>query len=196
MTTARVGHTAASLPDGRILIAGGQDRTNAGLASAELYDPSTGTFTATGSMTISRQNHTATVLADGRVLIAGGGAFGPGGAPASYGPLTSAELYDPKTGTFGPTGSMSVAAELYTATLLSDGRVLFAGGDYGSESLASAQLYDVKTGTFRPIGSMTVGREGHTSTLLTDGRVLITGGQARGNSDSGEAFRSAELYQP
>ena len=196
MTTARVWHTAAPLADGRVLIAGGGDGSRTGLASAELYDARTGTFSATGSMTISRQNHSATLLADGRVLVAGGGAFGPGGVPLSNGPLTSAELYDPKTGTFRPTGSMTVSAELYAATLLSDGRVLFAGGDYGSASLAAAQLYDSKTGTFRPAGSMTVGREGHTGTLLTDGRVLIVGGQALGNSESGQAFRSAELFQP
>jgi hypothetical protein len=147
-------------------------------------------------MTTPRQNHTATSLSDGRVLVAGGAAFDATGRPLANGPLPTAELYDPKTGTFSPTGSMVSVAELYTATLLSTGRVLFAGGDDDGGSLASAELYDSKTATFSEIGSMTVGREGHTATLLPDGRVLIAGGQAAGNSNAGAPFASAELYQP
>jgi hypothetical protein len=80
--------------------------------------------------------------------------------------------------------------------LLSDGRVLFAGGDDGLASLSSAQLYNPSTGIFNSIGSMTTGREGHTATLLSDGRVLIAGGQSAGNTNSGTPFASAELYQP
>src|SRR6202008_2291654 len=103
-----------------VLIAGGTDWVGV-LASAELYNPATGTFTATGSMTTGRSSPTATLLNNGLVLIAGGS---PGG--------TSAELYDPATETFTATGSLNTARFSYTATLLSNGMVLIAGGQGSS----------------------------------------------------------------
>jgi len=198
MSAARWCHTASLLSDGRVLIAGGSvDAYGQSLASAELYDPKTGTFSPTGPMSAARENATASVLSDGRVLIAGGGNL-----LGRYPNLASAELYDPKTGTFSPTGSMTRARAGHTATVLSDGQVLAAGGiggsaysssaDYSSEYTATAELFDPETGVFTFVGSMTTHRSEHTATLLSDGRVLLAGGLGGGSG----LQASADLYQP
>jgi hypothetical protein len=187
MASARDVHTATLLSDGRILIAGGSDGSKF-VASAELFDPKTGKFSPTGPMRTARAMHTATLLPDGRVLIAGGSI--PVGD--SSGVVASAELYDPATGKFSPTGPMTTAREGQTATLLSGGRVLIAGGvDAGEVTVASTELYDPATGTFSPTGSLATARSGHSATALPDGRVLIAGGD-----DGSKGLASAELYDP
>jgi hypothetical protein len=178
MTTARVGHTATLLASGKVLIAGGYG------VSAELYDPATGSFSATGNMMTARWAPTATLLHNGKVLVTGG--EGACGDDICEG-LATAELYDPTTGNFSATGSMTAERAAHTATLLPDGKVLVAGGFALRATLASAELYDPASGTFTATGRMRFERSGHTATLLSNGKVLVTGG-----SDGA----SAELYDP
>jgi WD40 repeat protein len=193
MSMARTGQTATLLPDGDVLVAGGGTRT------ADLYDPSTSTFTATGSMSVARTSATATLLPDGEVLVAGG-------ADNRGRQLDSAELYDPATGTWSATGSMRTPRSGHTATLLPDGKVLVAGGgcnhhgdcNAGSflDNLTSAELYNPKTGTWSATGSMRFGRQYFTATLLGDGDVLASGGFSSCDDDFCSDNRQAELYDP
>jgi hypothetical protein len=186
MAYPRVDFTASLLADGRVLIAGGQPSQNSVpvVAVAELYDPSTGTFTATGSMQEARSFPTATLLSDGRVLIAGGDGATITSSLGSA--LSSAELYDPASGTFRATGSMAQARDssMSTATRLSDGRVLMLGNGGG-------ELYDPSSGKFVPSLTASLGVYSHTATLLSDGRVLVA-------ADTWNAGASAtfDVYDP
>jgi hypothetical protein len=172
------------LSDGTVLIAGGSDDdifdgVNV-TASAELFNPATETFTATGSMTEPRWQHTATLLTTGKVLLAGGASD------------NSAELFDPAIGTFTATGPMTAARSEHTAALLNDGTVLLAGGAIDSESL-SAEVFDPTTNKFTPTGSMKTARFIHTATPLNNGQVLITGGQSALQANL--VLNSAEVYK-
>ena len=178
MLAQHLGQTATLLKNGQVLVAGGET------ASAELFNPSTGAFTATGSMTVSRSGHTATLLPDGRVLIAGGVLnLGPAGTvPVPPGPGdASAELYDPVTGTFTPTSSMSEGRSGHTATLLVDGTVLVTGTD------STAELFNPATEAFSVVGQRHAG-SGATATLRNDGTVLVAGGRTRVSSPAAELF--------
>jgi N-acetylneuraminic acid mutarotase len=187
--TVRQGPTVRLLRDGRVLVFGGLEL----LASAELYDPATGTSAATGSMVthagprswLTSDSFTATLLRDGKVLVAGGS------GDSITESLASAELYDPASGTWTATGNMVTAhGRGSTATLLPDGKVLVAGGDGGSGATATAELYDPANGTWTTTGSMVTPRFGHTATLLADGNVLVAGGVGY------PVLASAELYHP
>ncbi len=175
INNARRFHTATLLANGKVLVVGGVGFVNNGfpLASSEVYDPGTGTWTATGTLGTARQNHTATLLPNGKVLVAGGegGTFPPV-------ILASSELYDPDTGTWTATGSLSRVRIDHTATLLANGRVLVAGG-----TASSSELYDPGAGTWTATGSLSALRAFHTATLLASGEVLVEGGEGNSAND-------------
>lgn len=175
LNTGRSDHAAVRLPDGRVLVSGGTDGTNA-LKSSEVYDPSTETWTTTGDMTAARRGHVATLLANGKVLVTGG----YDGKLA----LATAEVYDPSSGTWTATiGPMNGTRRFHTATLLSDGKVLVAGGVVGPLQTAdplSTDLYNPATGLFTAYAAgsalaLPEARQGHTATLLSNGKVLFVG---------------------
>jgi len=200
MTTPRTGHTATLLPNGKVLITGGGPTGGGGysVASAELYDPATGTFAATGNMTVERSRHTGTLLNSGKVLIAGGLRRPVGGSASDLSFPIKAELYDPGTGTFAATGDMN-EPWCDTATLLANGKVLITRGviyDPATDLesfVRHAELYDPATGTFAFTGDTTTFHSGPTATLLMNGKVLIAGGDV-GDGDGPSV--SAELYDP
>ena len=184
LSTARTLHTATLLTNGKVLVVGGLvPNTTCCLttASAELYDPATGQWSATGSPSTPRGNHVAARLQNGKVLIASGS-----GNPFSN-VLTSAELYDPDAGTWSPAGTLNVARSNPRATLLANGKVLVIGGA-GS---ATAEVYDPSTNAWTPTGAMNSLRLIFTVSLLPDGRVLVAGG-----NNTATTLRSAELYDP
>jgi WD40 repeat protein len=175
---------AQLLPNGKVLIAGGCGNEGV-LASAELYDPNTGGFTATGKMSVARGDFTATLLSNGKVLVAGG---------ESGRVLSSAETYDPATGQFARTGNMSAGRTMHAAVLLPDGNVLIAGGGEYQHPLATAEVYNPTNGTFSITGNMTVPRYKQAALLLTDGDVLVVGG-SDGRDWQGQ-YSNAEIYHP
>jgi PKD repeat protein len=187
----RWGHTATLLANGKVLVAGGYGPIGTGndvLASAEVYDPDTGIWSATGSMTDTRYTHTATLLGSGKVLVAGG-------IDSSLTNLVvaSAELYDPATGNWAGTGTMAGQRFAHSATLLANGKVLVAAGQVNAGLVSSAEVYDsTGTGTWTAAVSMTDARDYHTATLLAGGKVLVAGG----TGVSVSSLASAELYQP
>lgn len=179
----RFDHTATLLPNGKVLIAAGMARNGVVEPTAELYDPHTGKFADAGRMHSPRGwGVTATLLPGGKVLLAGGGSASYCDASCS---LASAELYDPSSKSFTPTGNMITARGGANAILLGDGDVLMVGGNDLSKSdyFATAELYHPSSGTFSATGSMH--SEGASVlVLLKSGRVLAL-------RDSG-----AEIYDP
>lgn len=210
MTTPRMQHTAVLISncgcasDGKVLIVGGYDNKENVLASAELYNPATQTFTATGAMHTPRFRHTATSLGDGRILITGGAS--QMASKNNINPaLNTAEIYDPKTGKFTLTTSpMTAYREAHAASLLLDGTVLLTGGQDNHFLIENtAEIYNPATKTFSatiascagsppPSGCMSAGRDFHISQILDDGRVLIAGGV----DSNFETIATAEIYNP
>lgn len=191
MTVKRNGPVLATrLPNGKVLVAGGwifkgptNNRSAQGDTSAELYDPATGTFSATGSMSAGRAGGTITVLTNGKVLVTGGWAVAYG--RIRYANCTgAADIYDPTSGTWSAAAPMLMALCGHTATLLPDGRVLVAGGiNYYARLNATASIYNPVANTWAATGSMTKSRSYHSAVLLPNGKVLVVD-------------QAADLYDP
>jgi hypothetical protein len=184
LAQARTLHQAALRPDGQVLVFGGSSTADGlgGLASAELYDPAAGTWSAAAGMSAARANFTASTLADGRVLAAGGN--------DGMADLASVEIYDPVTGTWTPTTPMQLARREHGAALLSDGRLLVIGGVLrNNRRLALCETYDPTTVAWSSTDSLARARYDHTATLLPDGRVLVTGGTG------GPVLATVEVFQ-
>jgi N-acetylneuraminic acid mutarotase len=188
MNAARNLSTATLLTNGEVLVAGGN--SNGVQASAELYNPATNSWTLTGSMHLARYQHTATLLQNGQVLVAGGY-----NANETNPFLTSAELYNPATGTWTTTGSLHSARIYNTMNLLGSGQVLVAGGYNTTPTainiLATAELYNPATGKWTLTGKMHTPRTGHAAALLASGQVLVAAGENYTNS-----LTSAEIFNP
>ena len=222
MGTPRFGHTAVRLLDGRLLVVGGYSGRGAdgGYAvqttSAEVYDPETGIWSATGDMSTPPKSFPATLLRDGRVLVGDGGRgaelYDPdsgiwsatrpmvrGGVEATLlrdGTVLvtgneGSELYDPDDGTWTATPSVGTQRHSHAAILLPDGDVLVAGGHSpGDDPAVTAELYDPETGSWTSIASMNAAREAIEAFPRPDGKVLVVGGPYKGGA------LSADLYDP
>jgi hypothetical protein len=179
---ARSGHTATLLNDGRVLVVGGG--SGGLIAGAELYDPKTGTFSETGSLNTPRHKHTAGLLPDGRVLIAGGS-----DERDWHGTMSSAEIYDPRTGKFTAAAPLNDSRFKLPdeAVQLASGRLLVAGGS------KEVEVYDPPSGKFLMVaGQMNDSRHFMTETRLRDGSVLLAGGYP--NND--QATAQTWIYWP
>ena len=185
----RSNHVAARLRNGKVLIAGGNgDPFSALLKTVEIYNPDTGAWSPANDMNVARQSPKAMLLADGRVLVTGG--------VVSGGFTNTAEVYDAATNTWTPTNTMNSARVLHTVTLLSNGKVLAAGGsaaNFNPIQQGSAEIYDPATNAWTPTGELTTRRITHSAILLANGKALISGGGAGSN---GPIVNNAELYDP
>ena len=219
MTQERSNHTVTLLADGQVLVVGG------GTVSAEVYDPKSGQWTVTSSMGRQRRGPAATLLGDDRVLVVGGVVGESMGKEFEF--LTSAEVYDPKSGQWTATGSMAQAPLFPSATLLADGRVLVVRGARGHGLLDTyAEVYDPESGQWVATSSICLVRYCHTTllanggvlfqnptmeqwsftapgnrseytaTLLVDGRVLVVGGSVLGSESVVRKARLAEVFDP
>jgi N-acetylneuraminic acid mutarotase len=184
MNLGRMAHTATPLPDGRVLVVGGDaaqpGQPTGSTNTVELYDPRTNSWGSGPASALGRERHSATLLPDGRVLVVGGETMGTGVAQGRA--LASAELYDPRTNSWSPLPDLSRPRVGHTATVLPDGRVIVVGGaSEGAtgqrEVSASAEVFNPASGQWSPLGDLTTGRADHSATLLPDGRIMVIGGQ-------------------
>jgi hypothetical protein len=194
LTEARTHFMAVLLPDGQVLVVGGAGSSGP-LDSAQLYNPATGEWSDTNPLGEARASATATLLATGKVLAAGGKGGGSQGLQGSGTDTVfgSAELYDPATKSWLPTGPLQTPRHSHSALRLASGKVLVTGGiGENGKPLRSAELYDPATGTWTSAGTMLVARRDHMVAQLPTGSVLIAGGM----NEQDKPLFSAEVYEP
>lgn len=159
------------------------------VSRAELFSPTTSTFTPLVPTKTARLAPTVTPLTDGRALIIGGTPETCSGVPAS-----STELFSPSGGTggaFTPGPATHMPRSQHQATRLQDGRVLVTGGMLGGKMIADAEIFDPSPGLFAVVGKLGQARAGHCASLLPSGAVLITGG-----GDNSGSLSTAEVFDP
>lgn len=186
----RSAHSATLLDDGRVLLVGGIGATNQPLATAEVYDPASGTSSSAGSMSTARTQHTATKMADGRVLVvAGTSSFDSADLLATLSAtLSTAEIYDPVANSWSSAASLPLGTPFGAigqgASLMNDGRVLVTGGAVVTSFFGiptptisnGAWRYDAGTNSWLSTASMATARVFHGQLTEPDGRVLIAAG--------------------
>jgi len=193
----RFGHTATSLPDGKILVAGGAGAGGdcESVRTTEIYDPVTDTWKPAAPMDSARGFYAALLLQNGRVAVFGGNTL----PVATCVPTATAELYNDASNNWTAAASMTFSRTGHTISSLTDGRILVAGGRsfdgsvYGS--VAAAEIYNPADGSWSAAPDMNAARAYHTTTLLPDGRILVAGGHANG-SFFADQLSTAELYSP
>jgi N-acetylneuraminic acid mutarotase len=190
MSEARFNFTLTLLQNGKVLAAGGMTPISQGspappgtfmpepTASAEIYDPSAGTWAPVAAMNLPRAHHIASLLSNGDVLVISGDSSS-----------SAAEIYDPNTNTWTQVGNLEIPRTAFTATLLPSGKIIVAGGGVGSKVLSETELFDPVTGTWSPAASMESAREGHVAALLQNSTLLVAGGVG-----SPPVGASCELY--
>ncbi|HZR10159.1 MAG TPA: kelch repeat-containing protein [Myxococcales bacterium] len=188
--------TVSSLSDGGALLTGGLT------ANVDRFDAASGQWRAAGPIQQIRALHTTTLLRDGRVLIAGGVGCCSLTDPSRVSELNTAEIYDPASDAFTPTGSMGAARAEHAAALLPDGRVLIAGGNTQDDEATSpplgTEIFDPASGRFTSAGDLQAPRDSHAAVTLTDGRVLVIGGRvpAEISGKQGVGISSTEIFDP
>ena len=185
VTTSRVHHTATLLPNGNVLVTGGENINGSTVASAEIYNPITNTWSPAATMSTPRTEHTATLLPNGRVLVTGG-------FDGSFGILKKTEIYNPSTDTWSPAASMPTTLAYHVATLLDGGKVLVAGGTTGTFTDARPFLYNPVTNSWGAAGTMGISPFAPEIVKLSDGRPLVIGGF----DGPSVALNRTEIYNP
>ncbi len=168
MAYPRAAHTATLMPDGSVIVLGGQTTAGNYLSAAEVYSSTSAVWTTLTPIPTGLSEHTATLLKDGRILVIGG--------QTSSGPSGQTYAYTPVTNSWATLAPMPSSLYDHSATMMFDGRVLVAGGNDGTGSQKKAYLYDPGGNSWSLAGKLTQGRSAHTATLLPNNTVMVTGG--------------------